>query len=275
MVPLLGYRVVVIAVNLPGPLAASRLAEMGASVMKVEPPTGDPLAAEAPQWYANLTQRMSLVRLDLKAASQRQQLDSELENADVLLAAYRPAALRRLQLSWDVLEARFPRLSHVAIVGELPPHDNRPGHDLTYQAQLGLVQPSALPRLLIADFAGAQEAVVAVLGLILEFARTGQRGHVTISLKESARRFAEPLRHGLTVPTGILGGGLPGYNIYKAQDGWVALATLEISFLEEFCRLVGLSEVSCETFERIFLTRTADDWENWAATHDLPIAALK
>ena len=68
-----------------------------------------------------------------------------------------PSALARLGLEWGSLHARFPRLCYVAIVGYLPPHENVPGHDLTYQAAYGMLTPPHLPRVLVADMAGAHE----------------------------------------------------------------------------------------------------------------------
>src|SRR5205807_554987 len=83
--------------------------------------------------------------------------------ADLLLTATRPKALARLGLSWTQLQERLPRLSQVAIVGYPVPRHDVPGHDLTYQAQAGLVEPPALPRACTADWGGAQEVVIAAL----------------------------------------------------------------------------------------------------------------
>ena len=132
-----GVQVLTLAVNLPGPAAASRLRDIGAHVVKVEPPGGDPLARICPGYYGELSSGQEVVRLDLKDGRDRASLDDLLEGTDLLLTASRPAALGRLGLSWPELHARFPRLCQVAIVGHPPPDQDVPGHDLTYRLATG------------------------------------------------------------------------------------------------------------------------------------------
>ena len=165
--PLRGVWVLTLAVNLPGPVAASRLATMGASVVKIEPLGGDPLARMNPDYYEGLNAGQEVVRLDLKDPKDRASLHGWLEETDLLLTASRPAALGRLGLSWPELHVCFPRLCHVAIVGHPPPDEDAPGHDLTYQASFGTFAPPELPRVLVADLAGAERAVSAALSLLL------------------------------------------------------------------------------------------------------------
>jgi alpha-methylacyl-CoA racemase len=143
--PLGGVRVLTLAVNLPGPVAASRLCDMGAAVVKVEPPGGDPLARMCPGYYAELSAGQEVVSLDLKDREDRASLDDYLERMDLLLTASRPAALGRLGLSWPEVHARFSGLCQVAIVGHPPPDEDAPGHDLTYQARFGTLSPPGMP----------------------------------------------------------------------------------------------------------------------------------
>ncbi len=224
--PLQGVRVLTLAVNLPAPVAASRLCAMGASVVKVEPPGGDPLALMCPGYYEDLSAGQEVVRLDLKDQRDRASLDDRLEGMDLLLTASRPAALGRLGLSWPELHAGFPRLCQVAIVGHPPPDEDAPGHDLTYQARFGTLSPPGMPPVLAADLAGAERAVSAALSLLFARERGQGAGYEQVALSEAARSFAEPLRQGLTTPGGVLGGGFPGYGLYRAREGHVALAAL-------------------------------------------------
>ena len=272
--PLGGVRVLTLAVNLPGPVAASRLYDMGAAVVKVEPPGGDPLARMCPGYYAELSAGQEVVSLDLKDREDRASLKDYLENMDLLLTASRPAALGRLGLSWPELHARFPRLCQVAIVGHPPPDENAPGHDLTYQARFGTLSPPGMPPVLVADLAGAERAVSAALSLL--FARErGRGGYEQVALSEAARTFSGPLRQGLTAPGGILGGGFAGYGLYRAREGYVALAALEKHFWERLLGEFGIEGDDRRDLQRIFETRTAEQWEEWAAERDLPLAAAK
>ena len=106
MRPLDGMRAVSLAVNVPGPTAAAGLVALGASVTKVEPPAGDPLAAAHPAWYDELRAGQQVVTLDLKQEADRTGLEGLLETADLLLTSNRPGALARLGLAWPVLHAR-------------------------------------------------------------------------------------------------------------------------------------------------------------------------
>src|SRR5712671_206954 len=126
-----GVKIVSLALNAPGPVAAARLKKLGAGVTKVEPPTGDATSNVAPAWYASLCQGQTVLRLDLKNPDQRKQLDALLANADLLLASFRPSALKRLGLDWETLHARYPRLCFVGIIGYPHPQEERTGHDLT------------------------------------------------------------------------------------------------------------------------------------------------
>jgi crotonobetainyl-CoA:carnitine CoA-transferase CaiB-like acyl-CoA transferase len=275
MQPLSGYHVLLVAVNIPGPVAAARLAALGAMVIKIEPPGGDPLAGAAPEWYASLHARIDVVPLDLKTDAGQARVHELLEASDLLLTSYRPSSLERIGLASAQLEARYPRLSQVVIVGEESPHENRPGHDLTYQAQLGLVAPPALPRALVADLAGAQEAVTASLALLLSRQRGGRGMCATVSLREAATQFAEPLKHGLTAAAGILGGGFAGYNLYRTRDGWVALAAIEPGFVDTLCREWQLADLTFDAVANKLRTRTSAEWERWAIEHDVPLVAVR
>ena len=273
--PLTGLKIVTLAINLPGPVAAGRLRDLGASVTKVEPPDGDPLARGCPDWYRALHVNVTVVRLDLKAPADRERLNPILADSDLLLTSSRLAALERLGLAWAVVHQEFPRLCQVAIIGHAPPDENRPGHDLTYQATLGLVSPPEMPRALIADLGGAEEAVSTALSLLLARERGAEAGFAQVSLATAAARFALPHQHGLTLGSGLLGGGWPGYNLYRAADGWIAVAALEPHFAERLRFELGVEAFTKQAIADAFGRRTAAEWEAWAATRDLPIVAVR
>ncbi len=270
-----GVKVVSLAVNLPGPVAASRLANWGATVVKVEPPAGDPLRQFSRPWYEALVRNQKVVTLNLKDPDGRATLDGYLAESDLLLTSSRPAALERLGLDWPRLHHRFARLNQVAIVGYPAPAENRAGHDLTYQASLGLVQAPHLPRTLMADLATAERAVSTGLALLIARDRGVEGRHEQVSLVEATAPFADPLRYGLTAAGGLLGGGSPGYNIYPAQDGWVALAALEPHFWQRLEQALGETALESARLTEIFRSRTALEWERWADERDLPIVALR
>jgi alpha-methylacyl-CoA racemase len=286
--PLLdGVRVVLFAVNVPGPVAAARLASMGAGITKIEPPGGDPLERYCPNWYRSLCRTASVRRLDLRDAEARAELHALLHDADLLLTSYRPSSLTRLGLDKASLERAHPSLAVVSIVGHPGRHSDIAGHDLTYQAREGLLSPPAMPRSLLADLSGAERAVSTSLALLLARARSVAEGtagsqasartswYREIALSDAVGDLGAPWRFGLTSANGLLGGTYPMYRLYAARDGWIAVAALEPQFAERLAAELGVTEATHEALERVFSQDTADSWEVWAAARDLPIAAVR
>ena len=274
--PLTGIRVVAPTTNVPGPVAAGRLAAMGAEVIKLEPPGGDLLALVAPGWYAELTANLEVRQVDLRAHEGVATVRRLLAGADLFLTTLRQGFLTEAGLDQPTLSRDFPELGQVLIVGEPPPHHERCGHDLTYLARTGLLNPDRLPPTLMADLSGAEYAVSAALGLLLARQRNGQAGTAWVALSAAAEALAAPRRHGLTTPGGLLGGGLPTYRCYRTADNrWVACAMLEPKFSERFQALVQPTDMDEEALATCFSQRSAEAWEALAREHDLPIAVVQ
>ncbi|SET06078.1 Crotonobetainyl-CoA:carnitine CoA-transferase CaiB [Marinobacter segnicrescens] len=268
--PLAGIRVVSLASNLPGPVAAAQLASMGAQVTKIEPPAGDPLAAVARAWYDELVGDQEIVVLDLKQSEQRGRLDDYLADADALITAMRPSALSRLDL--HRLSETHPALVHVEIVGHDGDAAEVPGHDLTYQAAHGTLCPPTMPLVPVADFLGAERAVSAAVAGLLSRTRVGRGGHYKIVLDHAAQMAGAAVRHGLMGPATPLGGALPTYRIYPTLDGYVALGALEPHFAARVSEHIGRT---IEELESTFKTRTTSYWEAIGREHDIPLAEVK
>lgn len=141
--------------------------------------------------------------------------------------------------------------------------------------RFGTFAPPELPRVLVADLAGAERAVSAALSLLLARERGQGAGYEQVALSEAAWSFAGPLRQGLAAPGGIVGGGYPGYGLYRTRDGYVALAALEPHFWERLLQELGVKGDERRDLERIFVSKTAKQWEEWAAQCDLPLAAVR
>ena len=274
LTPLIDTSVVTIALNVPGPMAAARLRDLGAQVTKIEPLDGDPLRSFSGAWYAELAAGMTVETWDLKSAGGRECMQELLSRTDLLLTSQRPAALSRLGLDWAALHERFPRLCQVAIVGYPAPDQHVAGHDLTYMAVNGLVSPPDLPPSLFADVGTSDQAALAALALLLERARTGIGRYQEVALADAATRLAQPLSAGLTRPGALLRGGFPGYNLYRCSDGWVAVAALEPHFYQRLCDAFDIATPSYEQIAAQFAARDTAHWQTFAAAHDLPIAVV-
>ena len=193
----------------------------------------------------------------------------------MLLTSTRFPALVRLGLDWPTLSANYPRLCHVAIVGYPAPDEDRAGHDLTYQATVGLLRPPEFPRIPLADYAGSERAVSMTLALLRERDRTGCGGQAVVSLVEALTPFAHALCYGLLAPGTLLGGASPLYHLYRAADGWVALAALEPQFQARLQAGLGLAQLTSETLAQAFAARPATEWDAWAKAQDIPLAAVR
>lgn len=268
-----GIKVVSLAANLPGPAAAQRLYGMGAEVVKVEALSGDPMELYHAGWYQDMLAGQTLVKLDLKSDQGCSELDRLLGTTDLLISATRPAAMVRLGLDWVTLHQKYPRLCHVAIIGYPPPRENEAGHDLTYQASLGLLTPPHMPRTLLADMAGAEMTVSSALALLLARERKGTAGYSEVALSEAAASLAVPLSYGCTAPGANLGGGIPEYNIYQSADGWVAVAALEPHFKKRLEDTLNI--FTPEEYRAAFELQSSAYWQEWGQKMDVPIEAVR
>lgn len=264
-----GVMAVSLAVNLPGPLAAARLLSMGASVTKVEPPSGDPLRAAAPSWYDDLVAGQEVVTLDLKDAAGRSGLEGRLAGADVLLTAMRPSALERLDL---VESVERHGLVHIEIVGYDGKRAAEGGHDLTYQAVQGTLLPPALPLVPIVDMLGAERAVSAALAGLRQRDRAPGAWATRIVLDDVAFDAGAAVRHRLTGPGDVLGGGLATYGIYATADGHIAIGAIEPHFAQRLLAAVGETR---EELAACFATDSSARWESLGRSLDIPIVAVR
>jgi alpha-methylacyl-CoA racemase len=266
--------VVALAINVPGPLATARLARLGARVIKVEPEDGDPLARAAPAWYGKLVADVEVTRLNLRADAGRHELHDMLRRAKLLLTSMRPSALEDLGLGWSRLHVDHPQLCHVAIIGEQTPNQNRAGHDLTYQARAGLLTPPHMPRTLLADLFAAERAVSTAMTLLYEHQATGIAAYSEVVIADAAALLADPIRYGLCGEGGILSGAAANYRIYRALDGWIALAALETKFQDRLRDALHLKYLDGQNLQQTFYGHTCEYWEDFAIRHDLPISTV-
>jgi crotonobetainyl-CoA:carnitine CoA-transferase CaiB-like acyl-CoA transferase len=232
--PLRGTLVVDLSRYLPGAFASRELLRLGARVVRVEPPEGDPIRAAAPAWHERLNGGKESVALDLKAEPE---LGRALcERADVVLESFRPGVAARLGLEPG------PRTVWVAITGfgSGNPHEQRAGHDLNYLGWAGVLG-SSVPPVTVADYTGAFAAVRDVLAGLLERERTGRGVRIEVSMTHESNALHVP---------GFLRGGAACYRVYETADGRrLTIAALEHRFWRRLCELVGLPELEAHGYE--------------------------
>ncbi len=260
-----GMRVLDMSQYVPGPYAALLLADLGAEVVKVEPPGGDPMrrlllpdADGVSPLYKVMNGGKTVVELDLKAPADKAVFEALLGAADVLIESYRPGVLDRLGLGRARLEALSPRLVHCALSGwgQTGPYRLKAGHDVNYMALAGgLVASGTRERPVIAwppvaDYASGIQAAATALAALVARARTGKGAFLDVSLAETVLAWQSAGLTSALRPTlaprraaNLLNGGTACYNLYRTQDGrFVSLGNLEEKFWASFCAAVGRPE---------------------------------
>jgi len=191
---LCGVRVLDLSQFLPGPFATQLLSDMGADVLKVEPPAGDPMrrldpAAGRPweessrsPYYDAVNAGKTVVLIDLKSDVGRHAFELLIAAADVLLESYRPGVLKRLGFGPERLREINPGLVHCALsgYGQTGPNRLRAGHDINYVASTGAYSASGVPDKPVmgwppaADYASALQSALTITGALVARARTGK-----------------------------------------------------------------------------------------------------
>ena len=201
---LAGIRVIDLSQNLAGPYCAQILADLGADVVKVEPPGGDPARAWGPPYvggdgamFLSANRGKRSVMLDLKTVAGRARIRQEVAAADVLIESYRPGVAERLGVDAATLRAEWPRLIHCTITayGTAGPLAGLPGYDSLAQAHGGLIsvtgQPGQPARVgtSVVDFGTGMWAALAVTAALRARDQSGQGAHIVTSLYETALAY--------------------------------------------------------------------------------------
>ena len=252
-----GVKVIDLSQYIPGPFATRQLADLGANVIKIEPPAGDPMRRfmsddedDVSTVYRHINRGKRICRLDLKVETDRETLERLLVDAEVLLESYRPGVLQRLGFSRARLKQINPRLIHCALsgYGQTGPYHQRAGHDINYLASSGmLASTGTLEKPVanyppLADHAGAMQASTAILAALYATKKSDKGAHIDISLFESSLSWSylAILSGDQGRTTNILNGGAACYNIYQCQQGeFVSLGALEPHFWQRFCDAVN------------------------------------
>lgn len=243
MASLEGLLVVDLTRYLPGPFASRELLGLGARVIRLLPPAGDPMTETAPAWYDLLNEGKETVVIDLKRDPEAGR--TLLSEADVVLESFRPGVVDRLGVGPADLPSSVVYCSLTGF-GLGTPHEARAGHDLNYLGWAGLLADTApaMPPTQVADLAsGALTAVARILAALLERERTGRGAHIVVSMTHGAHRLASHRLGGEPIER-LLTGGLACYRIYATADGrYLTVAALEPAFFSRLCELLDLSDL--------------------------------
>ena len=247
-----GLKIVSMAEQYPGPFCTLTLSDMGADVIQVERPGGDP-SRFLPSFYEGLNRNKRSVTLDAREPAQKADLLRLIERADVFLEGFRPGKLAKLGLGYDDLNALNRRLIYVSIsgFGQNGPYRMRPAHDLSFQGiggALGERISGAVgglpPAVLLGDSVSALYALTGVLSALLARERTGQGTHVDIAMSDAVLALQTPFIAADAIEEASLPQRDPGYALYETSDGrWLTTSVAhEDAYWDQLCRDVGLTE---------------------------------
>ena len=262
MQPLAGTTVADLTRYLPGPFASRELLRLGARVVKIEPPDGDPARTATPGPYEVLNAGKEIVTWDARSEPP----PDVLHDADVVLEGFRPGVWERLGVELGPQAI----LCSITGFGADGPRARQAGHDLNYLGYAGALADTApaLPPVQVADLAaGAQSAVIEILAALLERAQTGLAARIVVSMTHGSHRLVAHRLAGEAVPR-LLTGGVACYRIYATRDGrWLTVAALEPKFWQRLCELLERPDLVARAFDAelpeldaLFLTRTLDEW---------------
>src|ERR1051325_780173 len=263
--PLAGLVVIDFGQIFQGPYATLMLASGGANVIKVEPPSGEPLRRRARPGtsatlpFAMLNQNKRAVTLNLKHPRGRELLFEMVRRADVLLENFSPGTMDGLGVGWSVLHEINPRLVYATGTGfgiSGPDRDNL-AMDMTIQAASGIMSVTGFPDgppvkagPTLVDFMGGIHLYAAVVTALLQRERTGMGQLVEVAMQETvysslASSMEYHVRTGKEPPrTGNRQSGLASapYNAYPTNDGWVAIHVVTEAHWKNLAKAMGRPE---------------------------------
>lgn len=259
-----GMRIIDLSQVLAGPYAGQVLAEMGADVIKVEPPGGEMARGIGPHvegrslYFSSLNTNKRGVVLDLKTGPGRRGLDALMATADMIIENYRPAAAEKLGLAPQDLLRRQPHLVVVTISGyaRSSSRGREGSYDLIAQAESGIMSitgepggPPARAGVAISDLAAGLWGALGGVAAYAARLRDGKGRHIEVPLLDSAMSllsYVATSAAGTGVDPGPVGSGhhnIVPYRAFATSDGWVAISVIGDKFWPLLCDAVGVGEL--------------------------------
>lgn len=245
-----GVRVLDLGIWRPLPYATQLLAEMGADVLKVEPPGGDPMRV-FPQLFDVLNAGKRSMVVDLKKEEGRREVLSLAAEGDAFMEGFRPGVADRLGVGYEAVRAVNPAIVYCSIsgYGATGPLSQVPGHDVNYQAYAGVLSPlgrspvaATVP---IGDLGAGMAAAMATVAACYRSRATGEGERIDIGIADVLATWTGEV--GELTPKGSPQSmnGLPGYGIYRtADDRFITIGVLaEDNFWAQLCRALGVTHL--------------------------------
>ncbi|KAB7709009.1 CoA transferase [Bacillus aerolatus] len=297
-----GIKIIDFSNYLPGPFAAMRLGDLGAEIIKIESPSGDPARrVEKAIYLANNRNKKSVV-LNLKEEAARESALKLISEADVVIESFRPGVMKRLGLDYDTVKRVKPDIIYCSIsgYGQSGTFSILGSHDLNYMALSGVLSQlkdkegkPVHPTMTFADLIGSLAANESILAALIARQKTGEGCFLDLSLTDALTAFManhlviekmSGYEHGVKA----LSGEIISYCLYETKDGrYMSLAALELNFWKNFCAAVNKEEwVSAHTSKttddnevyedivKLFQSRTFQEWTAFSEKIDCCMAPV-
>lgn len=311
MAKLSGIKVLDLSLFLPGPMLTLMMADHGAQVIKIEPPSGDPARQMEPMeagqsvWFRNLNRGKEAMALDLKSEEGSKKLWDLIAEADVMVEGFRPGVMKRLGFDYDAVSTANPKIVYCSISafgqkGEMAHH---PAHDLAVQALSGFLSVNdgsdglpVVPGVPSADMAAGLNGLSAILMALLGREQTGKGDYVDIAMFDSMMPWCAH------IAGGAISGGEPPqsqsqrslggaafYNVYRTSDDkHVVLGAREVKFAKNLLTALGRldllplaekeageAQAPLVAFLReTFASKTRDEWVLWFEDKDVAFSPV-
>ena len=300
MQPLQNIRVLDLSRVLAGPYCTMVLGDLGAEVIKVEPPEGDetrgwgpPFAGGESAYYLCVNRNKRGMVVNLKTEEGRAVLRELAGQSDVLVENFRPGTLKKFGLDFETLHELNPRLVYCSIsgFGQTGPLRDMPGYDFMIQAMGGIMsitgEPDGEPMkvgVAVADLFAGQNAVIAILAALQARTLTGEGQYLDIALFDSQLGWLANVASNYLISEktpkryGNAHANIVPYQSFHAKDGWFVIAVGNDNQFKSMCRVIGQPELAqdvrfsansarVENRERliallkpVFETKTVDEW---------------
>lgn len=298
--PLSGIVVVDLSRILAGPYCTLLMAEMGARVIKVEPPKGgDDARAYGPfingksTYFASVNRGKESIALDLKSDADRKIFEKLLEKADVVVENFRPGTMEKLGYGWDTLHKKYPKLIYASAsgFGHTGPNSKDPAYDMVMQGQGGIMsitgnegQPPSRVGMSIGDIGAGLYTAVAVNAAIVHRLKTGESTKVDIAMFDCQLALLENAIMRYTVekeipgPLGARHPTITPFEAFTTSDGSMIIAAGNDSLFIKMCEALGRSDMAADPayksnalrqkaqkklkheIESVLKTNTTDHW---------------
>lgn len=260
-----GVRVLDMTRVLAGPFCTMLLADLGATVIKVEEPErGDdsrgypPFLRGASTYFANLNRNKKSLVLDLKKKEAKDVLSALLKRADVLIENFKPGTMEKLGFGYEDVKRLNPKLVYASIsgFGQYGPYKDRPGYDIIGQAMGGLMSTTGWPDspptrtgTAMADILAGLNCAIGILAALKGRERTGMGERIDVALVDSVVSAMETI-----VQLYLVEGRIPGrignryefiapYDSFAASDGWVVIGVGGEEVWKRFCKAIGRDDL--------------------------------